>query len=151
MREAEPDGQHRPRLKDRLASSSRERLWRSVNVEESRSEPQGLMTPKQKHRHFCVVAGHYWECEGYAQRTFSGRTSWSKCICLCGVAMIAGDHRDCPMEFLPCPKHLPASPIAGSERDTLLDPYRFTNASRLRNLSSCSGSGAIAQGSLAPP
>jgi hypothetical protein len=48
MREAEPDGQHRPRLKDRLASSSRERLWRSVNVEESRSEPQGLMTPKQK-------------------------------------------------------------------------------------------------------
>jgi hypothetical protein len=150
-REAEPEGQQRPREKESLASSTKGRLWRSVNVEESRSKPQGLMTPKQKHRHFCDVAGHCWECEGYALRTFSGRTSWTKCICVCGLGMTAGDHCDCPIELLPCPRHFAASLIGGSERDTLPDPQRFTNASRLGALSSCSRSGAVAHGSLTPP
>lgn len=73
------------------------------------------------HQHACDVAGHYWECDGYALRTFSGRAFWTKCICICGIAMTARDHRDCPIELLPCPEHVAASLTAESEREALPD------------------------------
>lgn len=80
------------------------------------------MINRKTHRHWCDIAGHEWECEGYALRTFFGTTAWTKCICICGVAMTAGDHRDCPVELLPCSEHLGGSLIGESERDTLPDP-----------------------------
>jgi hypothetical protein len=58
------------------------------------------------HRHFCDVAGHYWECEGTAQRSFAGGMEPSVCICLeHHVPMEEGDHSKCPIELLSCPEH----------------------------------------------
>ena len=58
------------------------------------------------HRHFCDVAGHWWECEGKALR---GDAEPSTCICLpCGRPLEGFDHSGCadPVELLACPEHL---------------------------------------------
>jgi hypothetical protein len=80
------------------------------------------MSAGRIHRHWCELAGHDWDCEGYALRTFSGRTYWTKCVCICGTAMTTRDHRDCPIELLPCPEHLAESLITGSEIQAAPDP-----------------------------
>lgn len=59
------------------------------------------------HRHFCDVAGHYWECEGRALR--AGDSEPSICICLpCGLPLEGFDHSGCadPVELLACPDHM---------------------------------------------
>jgi hypothetical protein len=59
------------------------------------------------HRHFCHVAGHWWECNGSALR--SGDTEPSVCICLpCGRPLEGYDHSGCndPVELLACPEHV---------------------------------------------
>lgn len=45
------------------------------------------------HRHYCDVAGHGWQCSN------------RDCVCICGVPMHTGDHRECPVELRACPKH----------------------------------------------
>jgi len=57
------------------------------------------------HRHFCDVAGHWWECEGKALR---GDAEPSTCICLpCGRPLEGFDHSQCPdaVELLACLEH----------------------------------------------
>ncbi len=59
------------------------------------------------HRHFCDVAGHYWECPGKALR--GGDAEPSVCICLpCGRPLEGYDHSGCndPVELLACPEHI---------------------------------------------
>ena len=59
------------------------------------------------HRHFCDVAGHYWECRGKALR--GGDAEPSVCICLpCGRPLEGYDHSGCndPVELLACPEHI---------------------------------------------
>lgn len=56
------------------------------------------------HRHFCDYEGHYWDCEGPAVRLFAPEAS----VCMClnhGVPMEEGDHSECSVELLSCPKH----------------------------------------------
>ena len=58
------------------------------------------------HRHFCDVAGHWWECNGTALR--AGDTQPSVCTCLpCGLPLEGFDHSQCddPVELLACPEH----------------------------------------------
>jgi hypothetical protein len=58
------------------------------------------------HRHYCHVAGHYWDCEGKALRG-AGREP-TDCICLpCGRPLEGFDHRGCEdsVELLACPEH----------------------------------------------
>jgi hypothetical protein len=58
------------------------------------------------HKHFCDVAGHWWECNGKAMR--SGNAERSVCICLpCGRPLEGFDHSSCddPVELLACPDH----------------------------------------------
>jgi hypothetical protein len=59
------------------------------------------------HRHFCDVAGHYWECPGKALR--GGDSEPSVCISLpCGRPLEGYDHSGCndPVELLACPEHI---------------------------------------------
>jgi len=58
------------------------------------------------HRHFCCVAGHYWQCEGTAMR--GGDTEPSVCVCVCGLPLEGFDHSGChdPIELLACPEHM---------------------------------------------
>jgi hypothetical protein len=55
------------------------------------------------HRHFCDVAGHYWECDGVRPGFFGAAPS--PCICFCGTSPEVGDHSDCPVELRACPEH----------------------------------------------
>ncbi len=58
------------------------------------------------HRHFCDVAGHWWECEGKALRF--GDQEPPACVCLPSGRPLEGfDHtlRHDPVEFLACPQH----------------------------------------------
>ena len=58
------------------------------------------------HKHFCDVAGHWWECNGKAMR--SGDAEPSICMCLpCGRPVEGYDHSRCngPVELLACPEH----------------------------------------------
>jgi len=58
------------------------------------------------HRHWCDFAGHYWECQGTAVRQFAGTTEPTPCMCVRhSVPMDEGDHNECPIELLACPKH----------------------------------------------
>src|SRR5438045_7016957 len=52
------------------------------------------------HQHFCYVGGHGYWCR-------------EDCVCICGRQMNGNDHRDCPIELRPCPKH-------ESEQDQLI-------------------------------
>jgi len=59
------------------------------------------------HRHFCDVAGHWWECNGKAMR--SGDAEPSICTCIpCGRPLEGFDHSRCnaPIELLACPEHI---------------------------------------------
>jgi hypothetical protein len=58
------------------------------------------------HKHFCDVAGHWWQCEGTALRR--GDTEPSVCVCLpCGLPVEGFDHSGCPdpVELVACPEH----------------------------------------------
>ena len=58
------------------------------------------------HRHFCDVAGHWWECNGTALRR--GETEPSVCLCRgCRLPLEDGDHARCKnrVELLACPEH----------------------------------------------
>jgi hypothetical protein len=56
------------------------------------------------HRHFCDVAGHWWECKGRALRT--GEKEPSVCMCQkCGVPLELGNHIHDYVELLACPEH----------------------------------------------
>ncbi len=58
------------------------------------------------HRHFCDVAGHWFECDGKALR--SGDTEPSVCMCMkCGVPLESGGHSQCKhlVEVVACPEH----------------------------------------------
>jgi hypothetical protein len=58
------------------------------------------------HKHFCDVEGHEWECEGTAPRQLAGDTEPSVCMCISHrVPMEEGDHSECSIELLACPKH----------------------------------------------
>jgi Calcineurin-like phosphoesterase len=46
---------------------------------------------------------------------------------VCGLGMTTGDHPDCPIALLPCPKHLATSLVGGSKRDTLPIPSAAPN------------------------
>jgi hypothetical protein len=80
------------------------------------------MSLQKKHQHWCDVAGHYWECDGYALRTFSGKISWSECVCICGISMSTGNHSDCPVELLPCLDHIATPLLLAPGRGPLADP-----------------------------
>lgn len=54
------------------------------------------------HRHACGY-GHYWDCDGTAIRY-----SEELIVCICldhGVSMEDGDHSQCTIELLNCPRH----------------------------------------------
>jgi hypothetical protein len=58
------------------------------------------------HRHFCDVAGHWWQCNGTALRR--GDTEPSVCLCRgCHLPLANGDHTRCErrIEVLACPEH----------------------------------------------
>jgi hypothetical protein len=56
------------------------------------------------HRHFCDIAGHWWDCQGMAMR--AGDTVPSVCMCLkCDVPLESGDHSHDYIELLACPDH----------------------------------------------
>lgn len=58
------------------------------------------------HHHFCNIAGHAWKCGGTALRPLAGDTEPSVCMCLTHeVPMDHGDHSQCSIELLACPKH----------------------------------------------
>jgi hypothetical protein len=48
-----------------------------------------------EHRHFCNVgAGHYFQCDGLATRSFDSQST--ACFCPdCGLLMSEGDHNEC--------------------------------------------------------
>jgi hypothetical protein len=58
------------------------------------------------HRHFCDVAGHWWECNGTALRP--GDTEPSVCRCRgCRLPLEDGGHARCKnrVELVACPEH----------------------------------------------
>ena len=58
------------------------------------------------HRHFCDVAGHWFECDGKALR--HGDTEPSVCLCYgCRAPLEHGDHSRCKnrVELVACPDH----------------------------------------------
>jgi hypothetical protein len=74
------------------------------------------------HRHYCDVAGHYWECEGKALR--GADTEPTVCICLpCGRPLEGFDHSRChaPIELLACPEHWSAVESTGTPRQAKPD------------------------------
>lgn len=61
---------------------------------------------KLSHRHFCDVAGHWWECEGKAPRL--GDKEPSACVCdACHAPLEQGDHSRWKnrVELVACPEH----------------------------------------------
>jgi len=59
------------------------------------------------HRHFCHVAGHYWECEGKALR--GAEREPTVCVCApCGRPLEGFDHSACKdiIELVACPEHM---------------------------------------------
>jgi len=59
-----------------------------------------------RHRHFCDVAGHWFECDGKALRR--GDIEPSVCMCdTCGLPLEEGDHSQCQnlVELVACPEH----------------------------------------------
>lgn len=59
------------------------------------------------HKYFCEICGHEWECECVAVHEFVPE-KFQVCICkACQLPMDEGDHRDCPVQALTCPEHLP--------------------------------------------
>ena len=58
------------------------------------------------HRHFCSVAGHWFDCHGKALRR--GDTEPSVCKCdTCGLPLEVGEHSHCKnrVELIACPEH----------------------------------------------
>ena len=58
------------------------------------------------HRHFCDVMGHWFECDGKAQRR--GNTEPPVCRCGgCRLPLEDGDHSQCRnlVELVACPEH----------------------------------------------
>lgn len=89
------------------------------------------------HIHFCDVAGHYWECDGSALRSLTGKTEPSICICeKHRVPMEEGDHSECPIELLACPEHrgeqLKATCAAIPAESNLADLFTVTDAQRIK-------------------
>lgn len=59
------------------------------------------------HKYFCEICRQEWECECVAVHDFVPE-KYSVCICkTCHLPMDEGDHRDCPVQSLTCPEHLP--------------------------------------------
>jgi len=80
------------------------------------------------HRHFCDVAGHWWQCGGTALRP--GDKEPSVCVCLkCGVPLESGDHTHDYVELLACAEHrkadeastVPRQSEPGAERGVFRD------------------------------
>jgi len=59
------------------------------------------------HLHWCDVAGHEWECQGYALRPLRGDTEPTPCSCLHHQSPMEDgrDHSECSIELLACPEH----------------------------------------------
>ena len=58
------------------------------------------------HRHFCDVAGHWWDCNGAALRL--GDKEPSMCVChACRAPLEQGDHSRCKnlVELIACSEH----------------------------------------------
>lgn len=59
-----------------------------------------------RHRHFCDVAGHWWDCNGVALRL--GQKLPTVCVChACRLPLAEGDHGRCKslVEIVACPEH----------------------------------------------
>jgi hypothetical protein len=90
--------------------------------------------------HYCDVAGHRWQCNGRAS---------GPCECFCGLPMEEGDHSECPIQLLACPKHPQSEPgqIVEAEYNTeKLTPIQFppdTAAKLKRSLKQAARCGAV--------
>jgi hypothetical protein len=72
------------------------------------------------HRHFCDVAGQYWDCPGVAVRPWLGNLDPMTCTCLLhDPSPIDADHSNCPIELVVCPEHLGLSSLDLSPSEPL--------------------------------
>ncbi|WP_263377071.1 hypothetical protein [Granulicella aggregans] len=87
-----------------------------------------------QHSHFCDYAGHTWECAGTAQRSLTGGSEPSLCMCqVHQVPMSEGDHSECPVELLACPEH----------RDEQLKQMAAASSSPTRTEDTLAGQSAV--------